>query len=97
MKKRGRKVGAVSFCKVSLAELNRILKPSANVVVSLRYAEMIGLDGSKISADTSTIKAVANHVNADVRVESFDGKYVQKKKDVLEDTGLRPVIEIEKF
>jgi hypothetical protein len=97
MKKRGRKVGAVSFCKVSLAELNRILKPSANVVVSLRYAEMIGLDGSKISADTATIKAVANHVAADVKVESFDEKYVAKKKDFSEDAGLKPVIQVENF
>ena len=90
--KRGRKVGAVSFCKVTLAELNRILKPTASVVVSLRYAEMVGLAGAKMSADTSAIKALADNVGADVSVEIFDGEDPQE-----ESSGLKPIILVERF
>lgn len=89
--KRGRKVGAVSFCKVTLAELNRILKPTASVVVSLRYAEMVGLAGAKMSADTSAIKALADNVGADVSVDMFD------EDPQEESSGLKPTILVERF
>jgi len=73
MKKRGRKAGSVSFCNVSLEELNRVLKPGARVVVSIKYAEMIGLHGSKIQATPSLISSMADNIKVDVHVEQFDG------------------------
>jgi len=70
--KRGRKAGSVSFCRVSLEELNRVLKPSANVIVSLRFAGMVGLVGQKIVSDTPTIVGVASTKDAEVSLEHFD-------------------------
>lgn len=87
MAKRGRKVGGVSFCKVSLAELNRILKPEASVIVSLKFAGLLGLNGSRIESDESTMKAVAASKDADIKLESFED----------EDCGLRPTITLESF
>lgn len=92
--KRGRKVGAVSFCKVSLAELNRVLQPAAQVIVSLRYAEMVGLGGQKITADSSTIKTLAKGKDVKVDIENFDDLPVTERSD---EDSLRPVIQIERF
>jgi hypothetical protein len=49
-KKRGRKAGGVSFMQVNLNELNRILRPDAHVIVSLRFAQIVGLEGKPVNA-----------------------------------------------
>jgi hypothetical protein len=92
MAKRGRKVGAVSFCKITLAELNNILKPTAQVIVSVRYAEMIGLKGSLIVSDTNTVQALADSITVDVEVEQFAS---EPNSDGF--AGVKPVIQIEDF
>ncbi len=86
MAKRGRKVGGVSFCKIPLAELNRILKPEANVIVSIKFAGMLGLNGCKIESDDSTLKSIAASKDADIQLENFE-----------DDCGLMPSISIENF
>lgn len=86
MAKRGRKVGAVSFCKVALSELNRVLKPEATVIVSVKFAAMLGVSGSKLEIDDTILKAVTANKDADIKLVSWDA-----------DTGLRPTIEVEDF
>ncbi len=58
----GRTKGAVSFVVVSLGELNRILKEGANVVVSRRYAEQVGLSGTPMSANAKNIAAFGEQI-----------------------------------
>jgi len=45
---RGKKKGATSFVSVSLETLNTILRPEANVLVSRRFAETLGIEGDKV-------------------------------------------------
>ena len=56
---RGKKKGATSFVKVTLRELNRVLKEDAVVIVSRRFAEALDLEGEKFSATTNALSAVA--------------------------------------
>jgi hypothetical protein len=67
----GRTKGAVSFLVVNLGELNRILKDDANVVVSRRYAEQLGISGTPMMGNT---KNIASH-----------GEQVEVKEANLED------------
>ena len=55
----GRTKGAGSFVKVTLGELNRILREDATVIVNRRYAELIGLDNENFVATTENITAAA--------------------------------------
>lgn len=83
--KRGRKAGSVSFCRVTLEELNRVLKPSANVIVSLRFAGMVGITGQKIVSDTGTIAGIASSKDVEVSLENFD------------EEGVKPQLTLETF
>ena len=58
----GRTKGAGSFVVASLKELNRVLRPEANVIVSRRYAEQLQLNCNKFKATTENIAATANQV-----------------------------------
>lgn len=69
---RGRKKGGVSFMQVTLAELNRILQPDARVIVSLRYASLIGLEGKAVGADMSVMEYCVNSGKVDAQMESFN-------------------------
>lgn len=51
MAKRGRKKGSVSFVSVPLSELNRVLRESAYVVVSKKYADTLFLQGESMDAN----------------------------------------------
>jgi hypothetical protein len=86
--KRGRKAGSVSFCKVTLEELNRCLKPAAQVIISLRFANMVGLGGQKIVADAETVKGLANSKDVDIQIEKFEDR---------EEEGIKPIISLETF
>jgi hypothetical protein len=59
----GRTKGSTSFQRVKLSELNRVLKPEAEVIVNRRYAETLGLKGCKpFIVTTQNIEGLANQV-----------------------------------
>ena len=62
----GRTKGAVSFVTVTLNELNDVLKPEANVLVSRRFAENVGISGKPFSATTKNITTHASIVDVKV-------------------------------
>ena len=62
----GRTKGATSFVKVSLGELNRVLKEDATVIVSRRYAEQLELAREAFSATTKNIEAHAETIEVEV-------------------------------
>ena len=62
----GRTKGAGSSVVASLAELNRVLKEEAQVIVSRRYAEQLQLNCNKFEATTENISSVANQVQFSV-------------------------------
>lgn len=68
---RGRKAGSVSFQLVSLDELNRLLKPEATVVVSNRFAKLLGLKGKSVSADLGMYNETIASNNAQHALETF--------------------------
>jgi hypothetical protein len=72
-RKRGRQAGSVSFMQVSLKELNRILKPDAHVILSLKYAMLVGLEGKPVGGDMTVFEYAVNSGKADAVLETFDG------------------------
>jgi hypothetical protein len=62
----GRTKGAGSFVKVSLKELNRLLREEAVVIINRRYAELIGLANEDFVATTENIKAAGEQVDFQV-------------------------------
>jgi ABC-type metal ion transport system substrate-binding protein len=68
----GRTKGAGSFVKVSLQELNRLLRPEAVVIINRRYAELIGLANEDFIATTENIKAAGEQV--DFQVTKLDSE-----------------------
>ena len=66
----GRTKGAGSFAKVSLRELNRILREDAVVIINRRYAEFLSLNCQTFKATTENIKAVANQI--DIQEQDLD-------------------------
>ncbi len=69
--KRGRKSGSVSFMQVSLSELNAVLKPQAQVIVSIRYAQLVGLSGKPVSSTLDVMTYAASSGKVETRLESF--------------------------
>ena len=55
---RGKTKGATSFITVSLDQLNHVLKPTAPVMVSRKFAEALGLTGTKVASNSTTVNAV---------------------------------------
>tara|TARA_B100000614_G_scaffold254262_1_gene269403 strand:+ start:1821 stop:2054 length:234 start_codon:yes stop_codon:yes gene_type:complete len=55
---RGKTKGSTSFVTISLDTLNTILKPTAPVMVSRKFAEALGLTGNKIASNSTTVNAV---------------------------------------
>ena len=68
----GRTKGAGSFVKVSLKELNRLLRPEAVVIINRRYAELIVLANEDFVATTENIKAAGEQV--DFQVTKLDSE-----------------------
>ena len=58
MATRGRKKGSVSFVSVPLSELNRVLRESAHVVVSKKYADTLFLQGDNMEAVNKEYESV---------------------------------------
>jgi hypothetical protein len=55
---RGKTKGATSFVTISLHALNQVLKPTASVMVSRKFVEALGLNGSKVASNSTTVNAV---------------------------------------
>tara|TARA_R110002020_G_scaffold96411_2_gene230895 strand:- start:81 stop:341 length:261 start_codon:yes stop_codon:yes gene_type:complete len=55
---RGKTKGATSFVTISLDQLNHVLKPTASVMVSRKFAEALGLVGTKVASNSTTVNAV---------------------------------------
>lgn len=70
-KQRGRKSGSVSFMQVELSELNRVLKPSAKVIISLKYAVLVGLEGKPVGGDMTVYNHCVNSGNLGATLETF--------------------------
>lgn len=64
--------GAVQFGVVTLEELNRVLQPAAEVMVSVRYAKMVGLKVRPVQLDKDNVVAVAATQESVVDVTTFD-------------------------
>jgi hypothetical protein len=77
MAQRGRKTGSVSFMQISLRELNRILQPDANVIVSLRYAQIVGLKGKAVNSSLDVVHSAAASASAEIELTSFDDGVVE--------------------
>ena len=65
----GRKKGSFSFSQVSLAQLNDMLGPKATVVISRKWAETVGLQGTMFAATPQNIMESAD-VKPRVKKES---------------------------
>ena len=74
--KRGKTKGSTSFLSVALAELNSVLRPEANVLVSRRYAETLGLSCEQISVSSNDMKKeIESRANTiQFNVQDLDGK-----------------------
>ena len=52
----GRTKGAVSFVRVTLKDLNRVLRENASVLVSRKYAEQLELNSEGVKIGMTTAK-----------------------------------------
>lgn len=99
----GRTKGATGNVEVQLAELNRVLRPEAVVVVNRRYAEMLQLNCKSFKATTDNIAAAANQVQIAVTelepVDYPDGPITHGDKKLKEmlDKESATDIEIDSF
>ena len=78
--KRGRKSGSVSFMQISLKELNRVLKPEAQVIVSVRYAQLVGLQGKPVSSTLDVMTYAAASGNAEVKLDKFEDEDLEPEQ-----------------
>lgn len=70
--KRGRKAGSGSFVSIPLAELNAVLKPTANVIVWSRFADALSLTGRKVSAKADQLISSVEGGKTTPELEVFD-------------------------
>ena len=61
-----RPAGSTSFKKVKLSELNRLLKPEADVPVSSRFCDLLELEGKRIEGSTENLVAMASQADFQV-------------------------------
>jgi len=59
---RGKVKGATSFVLVSLNDLNHVLQPAAQVMVSRKFADTLRLNSKKVEAGYDTYSFVNNQV-----------------------------------
>lgn len=101
-KQRGRKSGSVSFMQVELSELNRILKSDAKVIVSIRYGQLVGLQGKPVNSTMDVITHCVNSGKADAKLDSFneDEEPATPKKNIVhdeDDDALPPQADLQTF
>ena len=104
-KQRGRKSGSVSFMQVELSELNRVLKTEAKVIVSIRYAQLVGLQGKPVNSTLDVITHCVNSCKAEALLETFsendDEEVPPPKKNIVHETKdddhIEPQAELQNF
>jgi hypothetical protein len=103
-KQRGRKKGSVSFMQVELAELNRVLKPDAKVILSIRYAQLVGLNGKPVSSNLDVLGHCVASGKAEMSLVDFGDeedveapKPNKKKEEHHDDDHVPPQAELETF
>lgn len=79
-KQRGRKPGSVSFMQVELNELNRVLKPDAKVILSIRYAQLVGLQGKPVSANLDVMTHCVASGKVDAKLVDLEGDELKSPK-----------------
>lgn len=103
LKQRGRKPGSVSFMQVELSELNRVLKPDAKVILSIRYAQLVGLNGKPVSSNLDVVTHCVSSGKAEMHLVDFDKdepdspKANKAKEEVKDDDYISPQAELETF
>ena len=63
---RGRKKGSFCFCMIPLAELNKVLKQDAIIIVSKKFADNLSLKGIEKEVTTKTYDSI--HTAIDFQV-----------------------------
>ena len=105
-KQRGRKKGSVSFMQVELNELNRVLKPDAKVILSIRYAQLVGLNGKPVSSNLDVLGHCVASGKAEMELVEFDEEEEQdipapnankKKEEIKDDDHISTQAELETF
>ena len=78
--------------QVELAELNRVLKPDAKVILSIRYAQLVGLGGKPVSSNLDVLghcvasgKAEMSLVEFDEEQDELESPAPNKKKEEIKD------------
>lgn len=97
---RGRKVGSVSFQLVTLEELNRLLKPDATVVVSNRFAKLLGLKGKPVAADMGMYNEVVASNTSQHALETFGADVEQTlviEEEQEETVKIKPTLQLTEF
>jgi hypothetical protein len=102
-KQRGRKPGSVSFMQVELSELNRVLKPDAKVILSIRYAQLVGLNGKAVSSNLDVVTHCVSSGKAEMQLVDFNNdepdspKPNKVKDEIKDDDHISPQAELETF
>ncbi len=101
-KQRGRKPGSVSFMQVELSELNRVLKPDAKVILSIRYAQLVGLNGKAVSSNLDVITHCVGSAKAEIKLVDLDDEPEtptpnKKKEEIKDDDHIGTQADFETF
>ena len=76
------------------------------MLISVRFAEIVGIKGQKVTSDASTVRSISDSPSVDVKVESFGNNPVKPKtaggnsavdKQESEEDLIKPRIELETF
>jgi hypothetical protein len=68
----GKTKGATSFVAVTLGELNRVLRESAVVVVSRKYAEQLRLESKPMYSNYKNLEAHTKQIEVNIDAELED-------------------------
>lgn len=93
--KRGRKAGSGSFVSVTLADLNAALKPHARVIIWGRYAQMLGLSGSRVDAKPDSLVAAVSAGQSEVELETFGENKPEAKTSSQDKPDIFPKVSVE--
>ena len=90
--------------QVELAELNRVLKPDAKVILSIRYAQLVGLNGKPVSSNLDVLGHCVASGKAEMNLVDFGDeedveapKPNKKKEEHHDDDHVPPQAELETF
>jgi len=74
--------------QVDLSELNRVLRPDAKVIISLKYATLVGLQGKPVGGDMTVYQHCVHSGALGVELSKFedDEASPKKKEDKNEDS-----------